>query len=82
MIFLSSARDVRHLCACAKCEGLGDERVMIDLIPAMPDKRWHPKCFYDEFGESDVISLRRADWAKFRLCDIPLKLMKRLVDMS
>lgn len=83
VIILKSAHDVRHLCSCSKCDKLGDERTMVDLIPAFPEKRWHPKCFYEEWGENYVFeNLRRADWAKFRLCDIPLKLMKKMVDAS
>lgn len=81
-IVLRTAHDIRHLCVCARCGGLADDRRTVDLIPAQRDKKWHPKCFFDEFGEAGVLDLAHWHQAKFRICDIPLDLMKKLVDRA
>lgn len=81
ILVLKTAHDVRHLRACAKCEQLGDDREMVDLLPAMQDKRWHPKCFYEEFGEGMFqYQMRSSDWGKFRMSDVPKNVMIKILE--
>jgi hypothetical protein len=68
------ASDVRNLRICETCGHLGNRNDMIGLT-----KHWHPKCYYEVNGEIGVITLQSKDRAKFRLCDIPHDLMRRLV---
>ena len=79
-IILAKAHDVRHLRTCVWCGGLGDDRNMVEIAPTRYEERWHPRCFFEEWGESYVLELRHQHQMKFRLCDIPKSLMKKLVD--
>lgn len=75
------AHDVRHLCVCPRCGGLGDDRETINPItPAHTGSHWHPRCFYEDFGKQGVLgSLPDIEQDKFRLCDIPPGVMKTLL---
>lgn len=66
------SRDVRHLCVCDGCDKWADDRDTVDGT-------WHPKCFYEARGGDEVVQLRDEDRGKFRLCDIPHDLMRRLL---
>lgn len=66
------AHDVRHLCVCPYCAGMGDDR---DTVNA-----FHPKCFYEAHGEVGVMALSTDDQDKFRMCDIPDGLMRALME--
>lgn len=65
------AHDIRHLCVCPYCGGMGDDR---DTVSA-----FHPKCFYEAHGEVGVLALSPDDRNKFRLCDIPVAVAKKLM---
>ena len=66
------AHDVRHLCVCFVCGAMADDRdVVFDA---------HPKCFYEKEGRIRVLNLCDDDMDKFRLGDIPLDLMKELLE--
>lgn len=81
-VILRTAHDVRYLRVCAKCEGVGDDRNMISPWPIHDldrDARWHPRCFFEQQGDEDVLLLCESERGKFRICDIPKSLMKRLV---
>jgi hypothetical protein len=72
------AHDVRHLCQCAACNALGDDR---DMIQA-DGKNWCGGCAVVNFGIDGICALPRTQRRKFRLGDIGPKAMKALVDLA
>jgi hypothetical protein len=66
------AHDIRHLCVCAHCDGMADDRETVRDL--------HPRCFYEMEGNAGVLALCSDDRDKFALGDIPVELMKRLLD--
>ena len=74
-----TAHDVRHLCLCTKCAELADDRDTVRPIGAS-EGQWHPACFYQAFGETAVLKqLTREQQNKFRMCDAPVAVLKKLV---
>lgn len=67
-----TAHDVRYLEVCAACGELADNRMTV----------WHmhPACYYNAYGDADVLALSMPDQDKFALSDIPASLMKQLLD--
>lgn len=67
-----TAHDVRHLCICRGCKQLADDR---DVV-----KEMHPSCFYEKFGSEAVLALLADDLGKFRICDLPVHVLKMAND--
>jgi hypothetical protein len=74
------AHDVRHLCVCALCEGLADDRAAIPREPT--PEYYHPACFVEKFGEARVLSLPPEDRKKFRICDVSAETMRKLIETA
>lgn len=76
------AHDVRHLCVCAHCGNLADDRETVSPnhhFPHVPET-WHPKCLFEEYGGDYVVErLSRDQQNKFALGDIPVEVMKKLL---
>lgn len=70
---MKSAHDVRHLCFCAACRGLADDREVINL-------QLDGACAFKLIGIEGLLRLPRKEQDKFTLADIGPKAMKRLVD--
>jgi hypothetical protein len=84
------AHDVRHLCTCAKCDGVADARTAVALkgkhfelfTTSYPSgARYHTECFVEQFGEELVLLLSREEREKFRICDVSAETMRKLVGL-
>jgi len=77
------AHDIRHLCVCTKCGDLADDRETVSPTYAPNiEGQWHPACFYLTFGATAVVErLTRNQQDKFALGDIPVGVMKKLLDL-
>jgi hypothetical protein len=75
-----TAHDVRHLCVCEGCKELADDRDVVRSLESSPHGFvWHPSCFYERHGEEAVLKfLSKEDQGKFRMCDGPVSLLKKL----
>jgi len=71
-----TAHDVRRLRVCQGCHGLGSTGQMIQLA----DDHWHTRCFRVRQGFKAVLALPLAQRDKFRMCDLTLREMQRLID--
>lgn len=84
------AHDVRHLCVCEICGGLVDDRGSIRprgkhfehyfSKDYNLDAHWHPGCYVEKYGEEGVFVLAREERRKFRICDVTIDTMRRLLD--
>lgn len=71
---MRTAHDVRRLCPCHCCGGMGDREQMIFMqVP------YHTKCFRQAFGFDAVLALPVEQGGKFRICDLSPKEMRRLL---
>ncbi len=57
-----TAHDVRRLCACHHCKGIGDRKRMISV-----QKPYHTLCFRQTFGFEAVLALPDTQQGKFRI---------------
>lgn len=71
---MRTAHDVRRLCQCSHCNGLGDRDQMI--CAPVP---YHTRCFRQAFGFELVLELPAAQSGKFRISDLSAKEMRRLL---
>ena len=69
------AHDVRHIRQCSHCGGIGDDRLMIHE----DDDRIHTKCYLKRSGFTAALKLTRSERDKFRVCDLTIPQMRRLL---
>ncbi len=69
-----TAHDVRRLCACNHCKGIGDRKQMISV-----QKPFHTLCFRQAFGFAAVLALPDEQKDKFRLMDLSTEEMRALL---
>lgn len=72
---MRTAHDVRRLCLCSHCGGLGDREQMIAL-----GGPYHTLCFRQVFGFEAVLALPMAQSGKFRMRDLSTTEMRRLIN--
>lgn len=75
-ITLETAHDVRQLCSCANCGGMGDRRHM----PKVNGRYIHGFCAVDTLGIEGVCKLPRKEVGKITLGEIGAKKMKLICD--
>lgn len=73
---IRKAHDIRLLCSCAICDGVGLSPEMIAVAAA---SQVHPSCFYQVHGERALLQLSQDDLAKVKVSDAPVSTMKKLV---
>lgn len=74
-----TAHDVRHFCVCEGCKELADDRDTVHSLENCSPFAWHPKCFYERYGEKVILKfLSKEDQGKFRMCDLPVSVLKKL----
>jgi hypothetical protein len=73
---MRTAHDIRRLCECTQCSGLGDREQMICVAIG----QYHTRCFRDVFGFGGVLALPAALMGKFRLCDLTVSEMRTLIN--
>lgn len=71
-----SAHDVRRLRICEGCSGIGTDAQMI----LAGGDHWHTRCFRVKRGFKAVLSLPKTQRGKFRMCDLTLREMQRLIE--
>jgi hypothetical protein len=67
--------DVQHLCPCAVCGKLGNEREMVKAGPM----EWlaHDRCVFEQLGEG-ILNLPKEEKAKFTLAAVGPDMMRKL----
>jgi hypothetical protein len=68
--------DVQHLCLCAVCGKLGNDREMVKAGPM----EWlaHAHCVFEQLGDG-ILNLPKEEQAKFTLASVGADMMRRLV---
>jgi hypothetical protein len=75
LIRIDKAHDVRRLCICVVCNGLGDRRIMIAHSSAW----YHGRCFATALGKRALLALPRKETNRLTLGDLGNALMKALL---
>lgn len=73
---MHTAHDIRRLCKCTRCGGLGDREQMI-CVAIGP---YHTRCFREVFGFEGVLALPTDLMGKFRICDLTASEMRTLIN--
>lgn len=77
-----TAHTVRRIRACSHCKGIGVNELMVHGSRGHDaDLNFHTKCYVERYGFEAVLGLPRAEQAKFRVCDLNIKQMRKLVDI-
>jgi len=73
---VDSVKDVRALCVCGSCGGLGNSDSMIDH-----GKQWlHGRCFVSRYGKAQLCHLPKTKTDRLTLGDLGVEIMKYLID--
>lgn len=93
---LKTVKDVRLIRKCDHCAGHGLYGAMVEsgfsgqpydsytnVFVGTPVKyRFHPQCFVSKFGFRKVTKLPACERSKFRVKDLTIKQMQRLLEMA
>jgi hypothetical protein len=88
-----NSHDVRRLRVCCLCQELGIHRpnnigtnfslvicIHTTNVPNRERKYAHPNCYVKEMGVGKLLALPRAELDEIRLCDVPVGVMRKLVN--
>lgn len=73
---MHTAHDIRRLCKCTHCDGLGDREQMIRVATGL----YHTRCFREAFGFRGVLALPTELMGKFRMCDLTASELRTLIN--
>lgn len=76
LVMIEKAHDVRKLCVCGSCGGLGNTDSMIER-----DEEWlHGRCFVSRYGKAELCHLPKKQTDRLTLGDLGVTIMKYLID--
>jgi hypothetical protein len=94
-IELTTSHSVRLIRPCAHCNGTGMRDAMVEsgysgqphdstfTAAGTPTKYlFHPQCFIAKFGFRKVTKLPKLERGKFRMKDLKVRQMQRLMDLA
>lgn len=80
---IKRALDVRLLAPCQLCLSVGIHGDGLISVHPEPDKLGlvHPACYIANLGEETLLSLCDRELARVRVCDVPWRTMRKLLDI-
>jgi hypothetical protein len=77
-----TAHAVRRLRPCSHCQGIGDDGLMIHGERGHDaDLRFHTGCYVERYGFEAVVELPSAERDKFRMRDLTVPQMRKLLKL-
>lgn len=74
-----TAHDVRYLCTCSACEGLGDRRTMIHCMIWGVGEKYHDSCAVEKLGDY-VLKLPAEELDKISIGAAGADLMRKIIE--